>query len=63
MVGVEQEAPGHGDVRQGRREAAEEVVEGIGAAEHAGGLYSLRETFGYGDGIQIPWEDNHGIRR
>ena len=46
---------------QGRRDSAEVFTEGIGAADHSGILWGLREIFGDGDGIQIPWEGTHVI--
>ena len=56
VAGVERGTLGHGDVRQGIREADEATPRRRGADDHGGVLLSLRETFGDGDGIQIPWE-------
>ena len=55
MEGSQRQAPGHGDVRQGRGEESEATAGVRGAEEHGVGLSGLRETFGDGVGVQIPW--------
>ena len=62
MEGAQWKAPSHGDVRQGGGKEAEDKAGVIGSEDHYGCLLGLRETFGGGVIIYIPWEGADSFR-
>ena len=62
MEGAQWKAPSHGDVRQGVGKEAEDTAGGICAEDNYGGLSGLREIFGGGVIIYIPWEGADSFR-
>ena len=62
MEGAQWKAPSHGDVCQGGGKEAEDKAGLIVAEDHYGCLLGLRETFGGGVIIYIPWEGADSFR-
>ena len=54
MAGVELETTGHRDVCQGYIVASEGFARGRGVSEHGRIFWGLYNTFGDGDGVQMP---------
>ena len=59
MAGVELETTGHRDVCQGYIVASEGFARGRGVSEHGRIFWGLYNTFGDGDGVQMPRKNTH----